>query len=263
MDFSISKYQVLCKAISKSGYTSITLADYLKLDSDHKMRPYLIMRHDIDRNPERTLDIARLEYDNGIKATYYFRTSTASKGIMDKVASYGHEIGFHYETIDKMKGDVKSAIDLFKNELAQFRVYHPIVTACAHGNPLTKHDNKHIWKHCRLSEFKLIGEAFLSLDFARFAYFSDSGRTWRKSRSQKMHGKDDVGSIYDYLQPKDTDELVGIINAGTPGNICVLTHPERWCSKPTDYIKRYVLDLIFSAGKTGIHLFRTVSRNNI
>lgn len=256
LDFTTSKYDELCKTVAESGYTAIPLAGYLQSVAANQQTSCIILRHDIDRAPQRALDIALIENKYGLRATYYFRTSTLSGKIVDQIAACGHEIGFHYETLDKCKGNVEDAIDLFKRELAQFRQKYEVQTVCAHGNPLTRYDNKTIWKYARLSDFNLLGEAFLSLDFTQFAYFSDSGRTWIKSKSQKMPGKDDVITAFDYLQPESTDEIIRIINEGALPNICILAHCERWCNGAAAYLGRYLFDMACSCGKSMINVYR-------
>lgn len=239
----------------------MNLADYLQLYKDI-YKPVIIMRHDIDRSPQRALDVARIENRYNITATYYFRKRkmTYVTHIIDEIASYGHEIGFHYETIDKCKGDMEQAKNLFQKELDEFQNRYHIKTVCAHGNPLTKNDNKDIWKNLKLKDFNLLGEAFLSLDFNKFAYFSDSGRTWQNNEAQKMPGKDYVKTAFSCTQPKNTDDLIKIISDGTLPNICVLSHPERWCKGLIPFINRYLLDLAFSWGKVAIHTYRRMDK---
>jgi hypothetical protein len=261
VDFTLNKYEKLCQTAAVSKYTSITIADYLQLDQGIINRPYIVMRHDIDRSPQRALDTARVEHKYGISSTYYFRTQrgTYIPDIIDEIASLGHEIGYHYETLDKCKGNLKSAQALFQKELTAFKKRYTVKTVCAHGNPLTRNDNKDIWKSMEFSDFGLLGEAFLSIDFDRFAYFSDSGRTWLNSKSQKLPGKDSVETAFNQVQPKRTDDVIEIIKQGKLPNICVLTHPERWCKDVIGFSSRYLLDTAFSWGKVAIYAFRRIS----
>jgi hypothetical protein len=218
----------------------------------------LIMRHDIDQNCQYALDLAKEEHRYSIKSTYYFRANakTYVPGIIDQIASLGHEIGYHYETIDKCDGNIQKAKELFEKQLADFRIRYDVKTVCAHGNPLTKYDNKEIWNFTNLQNYGLIGEAFLCLDFNKFAYFSDSGRTWFNSKSQKMKGKDAVNTAFAHIKPKNTDDLISIIREGSLPNICILTHPERWSRDTIGFIRRYLIDFVFTSGKTVINVYR-------
>jgi hypothetical protein len=198
-----------------------------------------------------------VERKHGIRATYYFRMKrrTYDLPIIDKIAACGHEIGYHYETMDKCKGDVQKALLLFEKELAICRERYNVTTACMHGNPLTKNDNKAIWREASFSQFGLLGEPYISLDYSKFAYFSDSGRTWNQSAWKKT--KDKVAEQSGPM-PHGTDDLIRIVTSGELDNICILTHPERWSKNIVDYCMRYLIDSAYLAGKSVIRL----SRNN-
>jgi hypothetical protein len=45
-DFTLSRYEALCKALISSGYRSITVQEYIQ---DEVAEPFVIMRHDVDR----------------------------------------------------------------------------------------------------------------------------------------------------------------------------------------------------------------------
>ncbi len=254
MDFTLGKYAELCRAVSSSVYRTVPLAEYLG-NRELNGKRVLIMRHDIDQDCRYALDLAQVEQEHHIRATYYFRMrqKTFVTQTIDKIQACGHEIGYHYETLDKTRGDMKQAESLFRDELSRFRAKYPVITVCAHGNPLTKNDNKDIWKSLKLNDFGLSGEAFLSLDYDWFAYFSDSGRTWLNNKSQKMPGKDSVQTAYDHYQPKSTDDVIDIVRQGAIPNICILTHPERWSKDVAAFTSRYLIDLAFSWGKAVIY----------
>ena len=92
------------------------------------------LRHEVDRLPVNALKMAELEY-LGVQSTYYFRyiKSTYKEDIIQQIAEYGHEIGYHYKTLAKARGDVTLAHSIFKEELEAFRQIAPIDTVCMHG----------------------------------------------------------------------------------------------------------------------------------
>jgi hypothetical protein len=248
-DYTLAKYEQLCKAIAGSKYTNVTFREYFsRQNRDDEY--FFLLRHDIDEDSKYALDLARVEYRHNLKGTYYFRMrkKTYVPAIIDEVAACHHEIGYHYETVDRCYGDIEAAIVLFKNELSSFRQRYDVMTACMHGNPLTKYDNKTIWQKRSLADFGLLGEPYLSLNYIKFAYFSDSGRTWEHT-TKKV--KDKVAT-HQYVLPKNTDELIEIINTGELPNICILTHPERWSKNMLDYSKRYLIDMFYIFGKAAI-----------
>jgi hypothetical protein len=255
-DFTLEKYEKLCEVISNSKYVVTTFADYFarskkKQDNEH----FIILRHDVDANCLNALDLALGERKYGLKATYYFRLTpkTYIPSILDKIAECNHEVGYHYETVDRCRGDMDTAVNLFQEELAIFRKRYDVKTACMHGNSYTKYDNKEIWKKVDISFFKLIAEPYLSMDYTKFAYFSDSGRTWENNTWRKI--KDRVPGIYS-LEPKNTDELIEIIKSQKLDNICISAHPERWPNNIQDYTFRYAMDLATLAAKRVIYSVR-------
>lgn len=253
-DFTLDKYVALCKAVKNSKYKIITFKEYIEMKD--KNNGFIIIRHDVDENIRFSLDMAKVEFDNDVKATYYFRTikKVYVPDIIDKIASFNHEIGYHYETLDKAKGNIELAIELFSEELAVFRQRYIIKTVCMHGNPLSKYDNKKIWGKSKFSDFDLLGESYLSLDYNKFAYFSDSGRTWNADKNKI---KDYVNTMnFKLVKVENTDELIKVINNGCLENICILTHPERWSKNSADYLTRYLIDLYYNMGKKVIKSFR-------
>jgi len=250
-DFTLGKYEQLCEAVVNSRYINVTFEEYFAR-GDNNAECFIILRHDIDENSKYALDMAKTEYRFNLEATYYFRMrkKTYVPAIIDEISACNHEIGYHYETIDRCNGDVEAALTLFESELSVFRQRYMVKTACMHGNPFTKYDNKAIWRKRKFFDFGLLGEPYLSLDYTKFAYFSDSGRTWGQSTRKKM--KDKVNVEYNRA-PRNTDELIGIIKNGEPQNICVLTHPERWSKNLADYSKRYLVDMAYILGKAIIY----------
>ena len=56
-----------------------------------------LLRHDVDKLPENSLVFAKTQAEMGIKGSYYF---VQYPKIIEKIASLGHEIGYHYEDVD-------------------------------------------------------------------------------------------------------------------------------------------------------------------
>jgi len=257
-DFTLKKYAKLCDAIKNSKYVVLTFEEYFKHLKQSNIENVIILRHDIDENVRYAVDMANVENKYNLKATYYvrMRKKTYIPEKIDTIASYGHEIGYHYETLDKSNGNFEEAIKMFSEELFIFRKKYKVQTACMHGNPLSKYDNRDIWKKCKLWDFNLLGEPYLSLDYDKVTYFSDSGRTWNSGNKNKI--KDVLLNKKDSprVQIKDTDDMINLIKDGNLKNICILTHPERWNKNLKDYLHRYLIDLFYNIGKTGIYLYR-------
>ena len=155
LDFTFSKLQELSEAISKSKYVPLTVKDYLLLKK--KPKKFIIIRHDVDVSPEDQMRLAKIERELDISSTYYFRMTKEifQPNIIKKIAESGHEIGYHYETLSKAKGDYCEAIRLFEQELVALRKIADVSTVCMHGSPLSKWDNRRLWEKYDFHKFQL------------------------------------------------------------------------------------------------------------
>jgi len=190
------------------------------------------VRHDVDRKPENALKMAKLEDDLGVTSTYYFRMQKGvfKPEIIKEIADMGHEVGYHYEVLDKAKGNFEEAIKIFEDELNEFRKIYNVKTICMHGNPLTPWVNKDLWSRYDFKEFGIIGEPYISIDYGEVIYLSDTGRTWSGVYSVKGKIKTENLGI------KNTDDLIKLIRDGQAQQMCILTHPNRWSDNYIDWI---------------------------
>jgi len=93
IDFTFAKYTDLCKTIVDAGYSTLTFTQFFSL---HNMaEQVIILRHDVDRKPERALQIAKIENSFGIRSTYYFRKNedVFKPAMINEIVNMGHEIG--------------------------------------------------------------------------------------------------------------------------------------------------------------------------
>lgn len=248
-DFTIHKFRKLCEVISGT-YTTVTMAEYIDNQyQDH----FVLMRHDVDRMPGNALQTAKIEHDLGIKATYYFRSikSTFCPEIMKQIEDMDHEIGYHYEVLSEASGDPEKAIGLFQSYLDNFRKICNVRTICMHGRPLSKYDNRDLWKYYDFRNFEVIGEAYLSVD-KELNYFSDTGRSW----GSKSNLRDFIPGKTQHLYADTTDDLVKLIESEQINKFYILTHPERWSSCLAEWTLYYSMDLTVNFGKKVLRVIR-------
>lgn len=224
LDFTHKKYAELCSAISNSSYLSMSVGKYLCEGTKNKV---IILRHDVDCKIKNSLKIAKIEREEGLTSTYYIRMARKvfKPDTIREIGELGHEIGYHYEVLDKAKGNYEKAIEIFKDELTELRKICDVGTICMHGNPLTRWDNRDLWKHYNFKEFGINGEAYLSIDYSDVVYFSDTGRTWG---GEKYRIKDVVSGGLDTFGIKATDDLIKLIEDETIERMCLLAHPGQW-----------------------------------
>lgn len=220
MDFTLRKYREIVRAIIESGYCIMPVRQYLET---HPVGKILVLRHDVDEQPQNALKMAEAEKDLGVQATYYFRRVPKSDhpDVIQKIAAMGHEIGYHYEDLTLTEGDLSKAISSFSRNLEYFRQYYPVKTVCMHGSSFSQYDNREIWKNVRLEDYGLIGEPYLSFDFTRIFYLTDTGYAWDGG---KFAVRDKVNNAYS-LSFHSSDQVIESLRDGSfPEQSLVLAH---------------------------------------
>ena len=257
-DFTLSKYKELLETIKSSDYKTTTVHDFL-ISPEKKC---IILRHDVDREVQRNLSTARLEAEYDIRSTYYFRhvKGVFIPAVIDEISNMGHEIGFHYEVLDKAKGDQEKAIQIFKKELDDLRQYADVTTVCMHGNPFAPWSNRDLWKDYDFRDFGIIGEPYLSIDYGKVFYLTDTGRTWGDTniRVKDVVNTSYKGKINQYAEKiRSTEDVCELVRSETIDQICILMHPNRWCDDIYGWTKELVFQNIKNIGKAGIIVYRS------
>ena len=254
LDFTFTKYNALCETIVESEYTTLTFSHYFS--SKNLPERFIILRHDVDRKSENALKMAELENSLGINSTYYFRMKkdVFKPAIIKEIASMKHEIGHHYEVLDKAKGDFEKAIRIFDDELKGFRRICDVNTICMHGNPLSSWDNRELWKRYDFKDFGIIGEPYLSIDYQNIVYLTDTGRSW----NSKFSVKDvvDANTKHAVEEMKSTDDVIRMINKSDFEQMCIVAHPNRWSDGFGHWLKELVWQNVKNIGKAGIARYR-------
>ena len=251
MDFTLKKYSILCEAIASNKCRTATVGDVIRsLDTINLTDHIIILRHDVDRFPHLAIALAEVEHRFGLVASYYFRIPKSfNRRVIRSIADMGHEIGLHYECLDKADGDIVSAAEILAEELDMIRELSDVKTVSMHGNPLTKFDNRDLWRHYEFSRFGLDGEVYLSMDFCKMMYYSDTGRTWEDG---KYNIKDVIPAHMEAISGKPvlrtTDDLVDLVYTETR-NIYLLIHPERWPVTFGGWLAGYMKDLVLNQAK--------------
>lgn len=209
-DFTLAKYRELLTEL-KQHYQIVTVKDYFT-GMTWKPQPVVILRHDVDRRPHNALRMAEIETAMGISSTYYFRKTTFNQHIIEDIHFWGHEIGYHYEVMDKAKGDIGVAHAIFNTELEILRCWVPVKTCAAHGNPLTKYDNRTFFERFDVGQFGLVGEAE---KVKCEGYNTDTGRG-----KEQYNLKDRINAAIHYVSLLDPKYI--------RNSIYYNIHPERW-----------------------------------
>jgi len=261
-DFTLKTYKKLLTKLIQAGYGFITFEGYIQ--SPDKKEKAIILRHDVDKKPLQSLRTAEIENELEIKGAYYFRVvrNEFPKEVIECIAKLGHEVGYHYDDLNAADGVLENAQYLFKKNLAKLREVAPVKTACMHGSPLSKHDNREMWKDRSYKEFGIIGEPYFDIDFNEVAYLTDTGRMWdgdkvsirdkvisnglwvmgkRKDRGQKEI--DSRGAVCDppvLCLHSTMDIIKALRNNQLPDKIMLTIHPQRWTDNDFLWIKELI-----------------------
>ena len=267
MDFTLKVYKRLLKNLLSNHYSFHTLQDFIKLFTSspthpvtsslrHLVTPSLIIRHDVDRCPQNALKMAELEAEMSIKASYYFRIpKTFKPEIIKQIANLGHEIGYHYENLSEIskKEKVKSKKELFKAALKDFeknlnklKELYPVKTICMHGSPLSKWDNRDLWKKYDYRDFGIIAEPYFDIDFNEVFYITDASRAWN---NEQISIRDKVESKFSFAI-NATQDIIKLLNSkDAPNKIMFNIHPEHWANSNVEWLKIWCIRKVRNAGK--------------
>jgi hypothetical protein len=260
MDFSLDMYAEICKALQSHHVvtvqhylSNVPIQDETASSFTRHVSPYIVLRHDVDRSLKYALAMAKLEHEYGIVSTYYFRyPNTFNRKVIKQIHSLGHEIGYHYEVLDKARGDSRKAIAIFQKELEIFRKFFPIKTVCMHGNPLTRWDGRNLWSLYDFRDFGLLGEAFLSCSDIS-VYLTDTGRNWNGNHNFK----DRLKAENENRNFKSTLDVIRYLNNEKVNSIYLNCHPERWGPGLLGWFKAFLRDHLFNFGKKVLKLLRS------
>ena len=238
-DFTVRKYSELLDAFKEAGYSFQRVEDFIQKPNAQ----VVVLRHDVDLRNWAAIRLAKLEARLGIKSTYYFRIGPQSYNpkIIKQIVDLGHEIGYHYEDLATCNGDIDKAIHSFEKNLTKIRYFYPVKTVCMHGSSGSPYDNRDLWNYYKLEDFNLICEPYISLDYNKVFYLSDTGRRWN---GFKMSLRDNVKSSYNYNFYKTKDIIKNIDTL--PKQILINAHPEQW----TNYLPEWLFVKMFSIAHT-------------
>jgi hypothetical protein len=241
--FNWYQYTELLDKLSQDKFTVLPLNEMRKEFSDSKV--VVGLRHDVDANPFKALEMAKIEKLYGIRATYFFLVTaeyygeiisskiTRSPGIENifkEIYNTGAEIGIHNDLLTVM---ILNKADPFVFNSEEMKFYKslkiPIYGTSAHGSPVAK---------------KSIPNFQIFSDFTK----CDSVEYQGKKYPIGQHSLQEYGFKYEasninygiYLSDaggkwNDPDGLTGImkkLDSSKPGDrIEILVHPDWWGRK--------------------------------
>ena len=153
-----------------------------------------------------------------------------------------HEIGYHYEDLSIMSGNSKTAIQHFQRQLARFRKIVPITTICMHGSPLSRWDNRDLWKTYDYRDYGIIAEPYFDVDFREVLYLTDTGRRWDGDRVSVRDKVSSTSALRTQYRFRHTHDIIDAAEKGLlPDKIMMNVHPQRWTDDPFAWMRELIL----------------------
>ena len=236
-DFTLKTYTELLTAIKEAGYQFQTFEQFIK----EPKTKVVILRHDSDIRPKNDYKFAKIENSLGIQASYYFRIPmTFNPVVIKKINDLNHEVGYHYEDLRFTNGDLDKAFIHFSENLQKLRQVAPVSTIVMHGSPLSKWDSKLIWSKHDFTELDVIAEPYLSLDFDKVLYLTDTGRRWD---GNKVSIRDEVKSKFDFDISSTLDLIKEFEKSTLPNQIMINSHAAQWYDNLLFWLYRFNLQM--------------------
>ena len=235
--FTHRKWEDICKEISSSKQT-ITINQILNQPDGQS---WIAIKHDIETNVKKALQIAKIEANYNIKATYYIQEDLVDDNylLLQEISSLGHEVTYHYDVLDANGGDFEKSIEAFNENIEKFKKYDlEVQTVCPHGNPVMLRNgwssNKDFFREQKVQNlFPHIMDMVVQLPHKvnyKYTYISDAGYGWKKIVNIENNDINNYGDV----DIKNYKELKNIIF--TSKNLILSTHPHRWESNWIRYI---------------------------
>lgn len=167
----LGSYSNFLKKFLENGFDFIQF-NHNSIDISHK----IILRHDIDYDVECAYQSALVEYELGIKSTYFFLLRSGFYNLLDenvyslvlKIQDLGHEISLHFDPLlykDEITGLIfegKLFKEIFGKDVKIVSIHRPSEYYLSNDEPINGIE------HTYQSKFT-----------KNFKYFSDSTGIWR------------------------------------------------------------------------------------
>jgi hypothetical protein len=151
-NFTAADYEELLSPYLGS-YEVMPIGDYVR-ETDIGDRKILLIRHDVDHDPETAVKIGEWEAARGLKATYCllhtswyygrledgrYRHSDLLLETVERLCELGHEINFHNNLVALALRESVDPVALLEEELSFFdRLGVPVTGTSTHGDSLCR-----------------------------------------------------------------------------------------------------------------------------
>lgn len=176
MEFSLEGYGELLSVFKDASYS---FCGFEEIDSRlTEGHPFVVLRHDIDISLRPALEIAHIEYEQGIQATYfvllnspfYNALSRSNAELILQIHQYGHQIATH---LDLAAYDNDFARALMEVDI--FAKFYPFINT----RLVSLHSSSYDLQHMPIELSQQLNTVYGPAVRGEIAYLSDSTGRWR------------------------------------------------------------------------------------
>ena len=205
MPFTYNAYCSLIDLLKNHNYPAVGYEEALKSPR------CVVLRHDVDTSLKKAAQMALIEADKGVKATYFILLTTDlynaaslhGQKAIDQILDAGHDVGLHLdETLYKGYTEEQMIRAVLREKNILSDICRREITTISLHRPSVGMLN---------SDFQIPGmlNVYGNTFFRQFKYVSDSRRNWR-------------------------EPVIDIINSGNYQQLHILTHPFWYHEEETD-----------------------------
>ncbi len=202
-DFTRANYRALLR-LARQQYTFSSFDDGVPGDGT------VLWRHDVDYSVHSAAALARIEAEEGVHATYFFRLRSELYNLMEQpvlqlareIAARGHAVGLHLDTADYHLADERDLDEpiAWESDMLERLLGHPVVA-------VSFHQPTPFLLGCQRARYGGRINTYAAHFQQQVGYVSDSNGYWRYRR------------------------LETVLTEGTDRALQVLTHPEWWTER--------------------------------
>jgi len=239
--FIFSVWDDICRELSNDK--KCIRADEILSQKDNS--EWIVIKHDVETDVEKALELAKIESKYNLCATYYVQAYLMEVNVakLKEIQALGHEVTYHYDVLDANNGSFEKALIEFETTIGHFEKNgFNVKTVCPHGNPVMIRDgwssNKDFFRNDAVKQnFSEILDIVVELPNIvkyGYTYISDAGYGWKEIVNVQDNDKQNNGDI-------DLDSYKNCIDVIINNDRVILsTHPHRWEKKSLVYISKII-----------------------
>lgn len=186
MQFTYNAYRQLIHSLLDSGYTVTSYKNW------ENVPRCAILRHDIDNEIEKALELAKIEQELGVKSTFFALVSSdfynifsaKSERLLHAISDCGHDIGLHFDEV--RYPNIRTPEEACEQILVEAKLL-----SLAVGKPVETVSMHRPSKMMLEADLNIPGmiNSYGQVYFKGFKYVSDSRRRWREPVEEIVKSK--------------------------------------------------------------------------